>query len=114
MIGGTAAATLSFTRGTGATLRVEYQIEMGLQRFETEATGETRLAGHWSIRDLRRDRLLIARDTSLTRPGPPNDTAAATTALRGMLADLGREIATAARDLPTAGPAARKDRPKKP
>lgn len=96
------------------TTHVDYQIEVRLQRFETDATGESRLAGEWSIRDLRRDRLLIARDTSLTRPGSPNDTAAATTALREMLADLGREIATAARDLRAAGPAPRKDRPRKP
>jgi uncharacterized lipoprotein YmbA len=96
------------------TTHVDYQIEVRLQRFETDTTGESRLDGQWSIRDLRRDRLLIARDTSLTRPGPPNDTAAATAALRGMLSDLGREIATAARDLRPAGPAPRKERPKKP
>lgn len=96
------------------TTHVDYQIEVRLERFETDTTGESHLAGRWAIRDLRRDRQLVARDTSLTRPGPPNDTAAATIALRGMLSDLGREIATAARELRPAGPAPRKERPKKP
>jgi len=80
--------------------RVDYQILVQLLRFESDATGEAHLQSAWSIKDLRRDRRLVARETALTRPGRPGDTAASTVALSAMLNDLGHEIATALRGLP--------------
>ena len=85
--------------------RVDYQIVVQLLRFESDTTGEAHLQSRWSIRDLERNRPLVARETTLTRPGPPGDTAASTAALSAMLTDLGHEIATALRALPSSPPA---------
>jgi hypothetical protein len=96
---------------------VEYQIAIRLLRFETDATGESHLRARWSVRDARRDRHLAAQETTLTRPGRPDDRAASTAALSGMLGDLGHEIATTVRALPppsatagTSSPTARRKR----
>ena len=88
-----------------ATARVDYQIVVRLLRFESDAAGEAHLQSQWSIRDLERNRELVARETTLTRPGRAGDTAASTAALSAMLTDLGREIATALRALPSSPPA---------
>jgi uncharacterized lipoprotein YmbA len=84
---------------------VEYQIAIRLLRFETDATGESHLRARWSVRDVRRDRHLAAKETTLTRPGRPDDRAGSTAALSGMLGDLGHEIATTIRELPASSPA---------
>jgi uncharacterized protein len=85
--------------------RVDYQIVVQLLRFESDTAGEAHLQSRWSIRDLERNRQLVARETTLTRPGRPGDTAASTAALSAMLTDLGHEIATALRALPSSSPA---------
>jgi uncharacterized protein len=84
---------------------VEYQIAVRLLRFETDAAGESHLEARWSIRDLQRGRQLAAKETTLTRPARPDDRAASTAALSGMLGDLGHEIATTVRALPASSPA---------
>lgn len=91
--------------GTG----VDYQVEVRLTCFETDIKGETRLAARWSVRDARHDRLVVRKETTLTRAGRPDDRAGSTAALSASLAELGHEIAGALRDLPTpiaAAPAA--------
>lgn len=100
--------SLSGTLGTNAivlypwvgTVKVDYQVEIRLSRFERDATGESHLAGRWSIKDVRDGREVVVKDTVLTRPGAPGDTAAAAAALSGTVSDLGQEIATALRALP--------------
>jgi hypothetical protein len=86
-------------------VQVDHQIVVRLLRFEGDATGEAHLQSQWSIRDLKSNRQLVARETTLTQPGRPGDTAAITAALSAMLNDLGREIATAVRALPASPPA---------
>ena len=78
---------------------VDYQIEVRLLRFESDTAGASSLVARWTIRDVQRDRRLVTKETSLTRPGKPNDTSASTAALSGMLGELGHEIAGALRDL---------------
>jgi len=85
--------------------RVDYQMVVRLLSFESDAAGAAHLQSEWSIRDVERNRQLVTRETTLTRPGPPGDTAASTVALSAMLNDLGREIATALRALPSPPPA---------
>jgi uncharacterized protein len=80
---------------------VDYQIEVRLLRFESDTTGATHVVARWTIRDAKHDRKVVTKETSLTRPGKPNDTSASTAALSGMLGDLGHEIAAALRDLPS-------------
>lgn len=90
---------------------VDYQIEVRVLQFETDTTGASYLIARWIIRDVRRDRKLVTKETSLTRPGKPNDTPGSTAALSAMLGEVGHEIAGALRDLPppaAAAPATRK------
>jgi uncharacterized protein len=92
---------------TGAS--VDYQVEVRLLCFETDVKGETRLVARWSVRDARHDRLIVRKETSLTRAGKPDDRAGSTAALSATLGELGHEIAAALRDLPptAAAPTAR-------
>lgn len=87
------------------TVKVDYQVEVSLLRFERDAAGASQLAGRWSIKDVRNDRTVIVKDTAVARPGPPGDTRAAAAALSGTLHDLSSEIATALRALPPPRPA---------
>ncbi len=84
-----------------ATLKVDYQIRIRMQRFERDASGVVQLAAEWSIRDVRLGREVAAKDTLLTRPATPDDTEAAAAALSATLSDLGHEIAVALRALPS-------------
>ncbi len=83
-------------RGAG----VDYQVEVRIASFETDSKGETRLLARWSIRDVRHDRLVVRRETTLTRAGAPGDRDASTAALSATLGELSHEIAGALRDLP--------------
>ncbi len=88
---------------------VDYQVEVRLLCFETDVKGETRLVARWSVRDVRHDRLIVRKETTLTRAGKPDDRAGSTAALSSTLGELGHEIAAALRDLPpptAAAPAA--------
>ncbi len=84
--------------------RVDYQIPIRLLQLETDTAGESHLVARWAIRDVKADHTLVVKETSLARPGRPNDTPAATAALSGMLADLGHEIASELRELPPPRP----------
>jgi uncharacterized lipoprotein YmbA len=79
---------------------VDYQIGVAFERFETETNGDTRLVARWLLRDVRRDRAVVRRETSATRATVPGDRTASTAALSAMVGDLGHEIAEAIRDLP--------------
>jgi uncharacterized lipoprotein YmbA len=76
---------------------VDYQIEVRFLRFEPTTEGESHLDARWTIRDLRRNRLVIARHTNHVRFARPEDTPAVVAALSATLADLSRDIATVAR-----------------
>jgi uncharacterized lipoprotein YmbA len=84
-----------------ASVKVDYQIQIGVLRFERDASGGVYLAGRWSIRDVRSGREVAAKDTVFTRPATPGDTQAAAAALSGTLSDLSQEIAAALRALPS-------------
>lgn len=80
--------------------RIDRQIEIQLRRFESDVSGVSHLDARWSIRVPDRERPLVARETTLTRPGKPDDTVASTAALSAMLGELSHEIAGALRALP--------------
>ena len=82
------------------TVAVDYQIVVGILRFERTATGGTELRARWAIRNPRSGEYLALHESNLARPASSPATADAVEALSGDLGDLSREIAAALRKLP--------------
>jgi len=88
-----------------ASTRLDYKIELTVERFERDGAGGTLLAAHWVIRDGRSDRLLIARQSNFAQSvgaqtgagGGEMERAAA--ALSADLGDLSKQIAGAVTEL---------------
>jgi uncharacterized protein len=72
--------------------KVDYQIEINVQRFETTSDGQTQLVASWIIRDGRSGKILYASQTTAGGPAGP-DGVSASAALSGDLATLSKEIA---------------------
>src|ERR1700687_370324 len=72
--------------------KVDYQVEIDIQRFETTSDGQTQLVASWIIRDGQGSKILYASQTTV---GAPAGTAggSASAALSGDLATLSKEIA---------------------
>jgi hypothetical protein len=72
--------------------KVDYQVEIDVQRFETTSDGQTQLIASWIVRDGDGGKILYA---SLTTAGGPTgpDGVNASAALSGDLATLSKEIA---------------------
>jgi len=73
--------------------RVDYQIEVDVQRFETNSDGQTQLVASWIIRDGPSSKILYASETNTGAPAG-TDEASASAALSSDLATLSREIAS--------------------
>ena len=73
--------------------RVDYQIEINVQRFETTSDGQTQLVASWIIRDGRSGKILYASQTTAGGPAGP-DGVSASAVLSGDLATLSKEIAS--------------------
>ncbi len=86
-------------------LNIDYQVEISVQRFETDDTGTSQLTARWAIRDVRNSAYVIVKESTFTRPGPRANTTASTVDLSAALGDLSREIAAALRPLPPPAPA---------
>jgi uncharacterized protein len=72
--------------------KVDYQIEINVQRFETTSDGQAQLVASWIIRDGHGSKILYASQTTAGAPAGPNGVSASA-ALRGDLATLSKEIA---------------------
>src|ERR1700752_770867 len=72
--------------------RVDYQVEIDVQRFETTSEGRTQLIASWIIRDGHGGKILYASHTTAGGPAGP-DGVSASAALSGDLATLSKEIA---------------------
>jgi uncharacterized protein len=72
--------------------KVDYQIEINVQRFETTSDGQAQLVASWIIRDGPSDKILYASETTTGAPAGA-DEASASSALSGDLATLSKEIA---------------------
>src|SRR5579864_294183 len=72
--------------------KVDYQVEIDVQRFETTSDGQTQLAATWIIRDGQGSKILYASQTTVGAPAGP-DGVSASAALSGDLATLSKEIA---------------------
>jgi uncharacterized protein len=73
--------------------RVDYQVEINVQRFETSSDGQTQLLASWIIRDGRGSKILYASETTAGGPAG-SDGVSASAALSGDLATLSKEIAS--------------------
>jgi uncharacterized lipoprotein YmbA len=90
---------ISFERGSDSTLvahlrtKVDYQVEIDVQRFETTSDGQTQLIANWIIRDGPGSKILYASQTTAGGPAGP-DGVSASAALSSDLATLSKEIAS--------------------
>ncbi len=82
-----------------ATNEPDFQIEIVVYRFETDAKGEALLAGKWTIRDPRDQKMLYSSDMNIKEPAGSGDQAGAA-ALSQALGQLSQEVATTIRRLP--------------
>jgi uncharacterized lipoprotein YmbA len=73
--------------------KVDYQVEIDVQRFETTSDGQTQLIASWIIRDGDGGKILYASRTTAGGPAGP-DGVSASAALSGDLATLSKEIAS--------------------
>jgi uncharacterized lipoprotein YmbA len=73
--------------------KVDYQVEIDIQRFETTSDGQTQLIASWIIRDGQGSKILYASQTTVGAPAGP-DGVSASAALSGDLATLSKEIAS--------------------
>jgi uncharacterized lipoprotein YmbA len=78
--------------------RVDYQIEIDVQRFETSSDGQSQLIASWIIRDGRSSKILYASQTTAGAPAGA-DEASASAALSSDLAVLSKEIASRVTEL---------------
>ena len=78
--------------------KVDYQIEINVQRFETTSDGQTQLLASWIIRDGHGGKILYASQTTAGAPAGP-DGVSASAALSGDLATLSKEIASRVTEL---------------
>ena len=78
--------------------KVDYQIEINVQRFETTSDGQTILLAGWIVRDGQGGKILYASQTTAGAPAGP-DGVSASAALSGDLATLSKEIASRVTEL---------------
>ncbi len=73
--------------------KVDYEIEIDVQRFEATSDGQTQLIASWIIRDGPSNKILYASQTTAGAPAGP-DELSASSALSSDLATLSKDIAT--------------------
>jgi uncharacterized lipoprotein YmbA len=78
--------------------KVDYQIEIDVQRFETTSDGQSQLIASWVIRDGQSSKILYASQTTTGAPTGPDETSASS-ALSNDLATLSKEIASRVTEL---------------
>jgi uncharacterized protein len=81
----------------------DFQIEIVVYRFETDSKGNAVLAGKWTIRNPRDQKMLYSSDMNITEPAGSGDQAGAA-ALSRALGQLSQEIAATIRQLPPPQP----------
>jgi uncharacterized protein len=78
--------------------RIDYQVEIDVERFETTSDGQAQLMASWIIRDGPTDKILYASQTTAGAPAGP-DELSASAALSGDLATLSKDIASRVTEL---------------
>jgi uncharacterized lipoprotein YmbA len=78
--------------------KVDYQVEIDVQRFETTSDGQSQLIASWIIRDGPSSKILYASQTTADAPAGA-DEASASSALSSDLATMSKEIASRVTEL---------------
>jgi uncharacterized protein len=78
--------------------KVDYQIEVDVQRFETTSDGQSQLRANWIIRDGPSSKILYASQTTADAPAG-TDAVTASSALSNDLATLSKDIASRVTEL---------------
>jgi uncharacterized protein len=78
--------------------KVDYQIEVDVQRFETTSDGQSQLRANWIIRDGPSSKILYASQTTADAPAG-TDAVTASSALSSDLATLSKDIASRVTEL---------------
>jgi uncharacterized protein len=73
---------------------INYQVEVAVHHFETDASGRSELIAHWTIIDGRNHDVLDSANTTLAQSGAPADMAASVAALSHILGQFSDQIAT--------------------
>ena len=80
------------------TTRIDYQVEIDVQRFETNSEDQSQLIASWIIRDGPSDKILYASQTTVGAPAGP-DELSHSSALSSDLATMSKDIASRITDL---------------
>ncbi len=75
------------------TAPVDYQVQLGVRRFEADEQGNAQFAVRWTIREPRTGRYRVARESVVHEPGNGADPDVAVRALSRALLDLSHDIA---------------------
>ena len=75
--------------------KLDYKVELNVSRFDADESGVATLNAKWIIREARRNRIMLARETALTQPAGSTSTAAEVGALSQSLGGLSQAIAEA-------------------
>ena len=78
--------------------KVDYQVEIDVQRFETTSDGQAQLVASWIVRDGPSSKILYASQTSAEAPAGADETSASS-ALSNDLATLSKDIAARVTEL---------------
>jgi uncharacterized protein len=90
-----------------ASAKLDYKIELTVERFERDGFGGTHLVATWLIRDGQSDQQLLSRQSNANAAalgGPGNSMDGAAEALSTDLSDLSKQIADAVTELRSARP----------
>lgn len=81
------------------TARLDYKVEVNVDRFERDESGNAQLIAHWTIRDGGTNKLLVARDSRISESAKSAATADSVAAMSAGLEDLSVQIASEVRKL---------------
>jgi len=85
-------------------VKIDYQVEVGVLRFETDDQGVSRLTARWAIMDVGKSTYVVVKESTYSRTGLPGNATTSAADLSAVLGDLSREIAGALRSLPLPAP----------
>jgi uncharacterized protein len=82
-----------------STTRLDYKVEVSVDRFERDASGSAHLIARWTIRDGVTNKLLAQRDSSFSESAKSSATADSVAAMSNDIEDLSVQIASEMRRL---------------
>lgn len=81
------------------TTRLDYKIEVKVDRFDRNPSGNIELIAHWTIRDGASNKVLVRRDSNIEEAAQSSAMGDSVAAMSSGLGELGHQIAAATRQL---------------